>query len=51
MRMNRALTEAIRMARFSEVYDDLQRDRLSCEEAALILGCSMRHFFAASGPI
>lgn len=44
MRMNRALTEAIRMARFSDVYDDLQKDRLSCEEASLILGCSVRHF-------
>lgn len=44
MRMNRALTEAIRMERFSEIYDGLQKDRLSCEEAAVILGCSVRHF-------
>jgi len=44
MRMDRALTEAIRMARFSDIYADLQQDKLSCEEAALILGCSVRHF-------
>lgn len=44
MRMNRALTEAIRMARFLEIYEDLEEDRLSCQEAAQILGCSVRHF-------
>lgn len=32
------------MERFEEIYDDLQKHRLSCEEAAMILGCSSRHF-------
>lgn len=41
---NRQLTEAIRMARFSDIYDDFQYGRLSCEDAAMILGCSPRHF-------
>src|ERR1700722_13169057 len=44
MRMNRALTECIRMERFEEIYDEYQKDSLSCEEAAMILGCSSRHF-------
>lgn len=44
MRMDRALTEAIRMGRFSEIYEDFEQDRLSCGEAARILGCSERHF-------
>src|ERR1700722_3128455 len=44
MRMNRALTERIRMERFEEIYDDYQSSKLSCEEAAMILGCSNRHF-------
>lgn len=44
MRMNRALTEALRMERFSEVYDEVQLRSLSCADAALILGCSERHF-------
>lgn len=32
------------MERFSEIYDDFEQDRLSCVEAARILGCSERHF-------
>jgi transposase len=32
------------MERFEGIYDDYQSDRLSCEEAAMILGCSNRHF-------
>lgn len=38
MRRDRALTEAIRMKRFSEIYDDFEQDRPSCVEAARILG-------------
>jgi hypothetical protein len=46
MRINRALTEAIRMERFEEIYDDFQEFRLSCEDAAMMLArynaqCSM----------
>jgi transposase len=44
MRINRALTEAIRMERFEEIYDNFQEYRLSCEDAAMMLGCSVRHF-------
>jgi transposase len=33
------------MERFEEIYDDFQKARLDCEEAAMILGCSVRHFF------
>lgn len=44
MRRDRALTEAVRMERFSGIYDDFEQDRLSCVEAARILGCSERHF-------
>lgn len=32
------------MERFGAVYEDFQKARLGCEEAALILGCSVRHF-------
>lgn len=32
------------MERFEEIYDDFQKSRLSCEEAAMVLGCSSRHF-------
>jgi transposase len=32
------------MARFSDIYNDFQYNRLSCEDAAMILGCSIRHF-------
>ena len=44
MRMNRALTEALWMKRFSEVYGEVHQRSLSCADAALILGCSARHF-------
>ena len=44
MIINRQLTEAIRMARFSDIYNDFQYARLSCEDAAMILGCSVRNF-------
>lgn len=44
MRLDRALTEAIRMERFEELYVGLEAGRLSCEDAAMILGCSTRHF-------
>jgi hypothetical protein len=44
MRLNRTLTEAIRMERFEELYIELEAGRLSCEGAAMILGCSTRHF-------
>jgi transposase len=32
------------MERFEDIYDDFQKARLDCEEAAMILGCSQRHF-------
>ena len=44
MRHNRALPEAIRMERFEELYIELGAGRLGCEDAAMILGCSTRHF-------
>ena len=44
MRHNRSLTEAIRMERFEELYVELEAGRLGCEDAAMILGCSPRHF-------
>jgi hypothetical protein len=44
MRLNRTVTEAIRMERFKELYIELEAGRLSCEGAAMILGCSTRHF-------
>jgi Helix-turn-helix domain len=44
MRLNRTLTEAIRMERFEELYIELEAGRLGCEDAAMILGCSPRHF-------
>jgi len=44
MRRNRALTEAIRMERFEELYLAVEAGRLSCSDAAMILGCSPRHF-------
>ena len=44
MRLNRTLTEAIRMERFEELYVELEAGRLGCEDAAMILGCSTRHF-------
>ena len=44
MRHNRLLTEAIRMERFEELYSELEAGRLGCEDAAMILGCSPRHF-------
>ncbi len=49
MRLNRALTEQIRMERFEEIYGDYDADRLSTEEAALVLGCSVRHFLRLRG--
>src|SRR5579859_1883555 len=49
MRRDRALTEAIRMGRFSEILGDFEQDRLSCVEAARILGCSERHFLRLRG--
>lgn len=49
MRMDRALTEKVRMERFSEIYEDFEQDRLSCVEAARILGCSERHFLRLRG--
>jgi len=44
MRINRSLTEQIRMTRFEETYEDFRVGKLCCEEAAMILGCSVRHF-------
>lgn len=44
MRINRTLAEMIRMERFSEIHDKVALDRLSCGEAAAMLGCSERHF-------
>ena len=44
MRHNRSLTEAIRMERFEELYSELEAGRLGCEDAAMVLGCSPRHF-------
>ena len=44
MRLTRLLTECVRMERFEEIYDEYEHDRLSSEEAARILGCSVRHF-------
>ena len=49
MGLARALREAIRMERFSEIYDDYRGDRLSGIEAAGILGCSERHFLRLRG--
>jgi len=37
------------MERFSEIYEDFGEDRLSCGEAARILGCSERHFLRLRG--
>jgi transposase len=37
------------MERFEEIYSDLQQARLSCEEAAMILGCSVRQFLRLRG--
>jgi len=37
------------MERFSEIYEDFIGDRLSCTEAARILGCSERHFLRLRG--
>lgn len=37
------------MGRFSEVLGDFEQDRLSCVEAARILGCSERHFLRLRG--
>src|SRR5271155_3480899 len=44
MRINRTLTELTRMERLEDIYDDYQSSTLSCEGAAMILGCSIRHF-------
>jgi hypothetical protein len=49
MAMDRALTEAVRMERFSEIYEDYIGDRLSGFEAAQILGCSERQFLRLRG--
>jgi len=49
MRRDRAVTEAVRMVRFSEIREDFDQDRLSCVEAARILGCSERHFLRLRG--
>lgn len=49
MRRNRALTEAIRMERFEELYHEVEAGRLSCADAAMILGCSPRHFLRLRG--
>jgi transposase len=32
------------MERFEEIYYDFQESGLSCEDAAMMLGCSARHF-------
>jgi transposase len=45
MRINRALTKAIRIERFEDIYDDFQEDKLSCEDAEMMLRCSSRHFW------
>jgi transposase len=37
------------MGRFSEILEDFEQDRLSCVEAARILGCSERHFLRLRG--
>lgn len=37
------------MERFEDIYGDFHRGELSCEEAALILGCSARHFYRLRG--
>lgn len=47
--MNRALMEAIRMDRFEDIYGELHRGELSCEEAAVILGCEPRGIFTGCG--
>ena len=46
---NRELTEAIRMARFEDIYDRYTQDELSCEGAADLLGCSVRSFYRLRG--
>lgn len=45
----RAITEAIRMSRFEDTYARLKDGMFSCEEAALLLGCSLRHFHRLRG--
>ena len=42
---NRAFTEALRMARFENIYNRHKKHELSCEDAADLLGCSVRHFY------
>jgi hypothetical protein len=51
MRINRALTKAIRIERFEDIYDDFQEDKLSCEDAAMMLGVQKPSFLAASGSV
>lgn len=41
---NRQLTESLRMQKFEEIYERYRRRSLSCEGAADLLGCSVRHF-------
>ncbi len=49
MRINRTLTEQIRMERFEDIYADFTEARLSAEDAARVLGCSARHFLRLRG--
>jgi transposase len=42
--MNRTLRKVLRMETFEYIYDDYQHDKLSSEEAAQMLGVSVRHF-------
>lgn len=42
--MNRTLRKVLRMETFEYIYDEYQRDKLSSEEAAQMLGVSVRHF-------
>jgi transposase len=39
------LKRAIKMERFSDIYEDYHYKRITCEEAALMLGCSIRQFY------
>lgn len=41
---NREVTEAIRMERFVDIYERYLDRKINCDDAADLLGCSIRHF-------
>ena len=42
--MERSLKELIRMERFEDIYQRFEKKIIGCEDAADLLGCSVRHF-------